>query len=230
MSTGVKKNNNNNPFISCRHTRQSQSIIQLPRRTSLNSTTQVTNYIWDSELSSKLLIPFGSVSVALLQSTCKSCALKWTTSVLVPDYGLRHLAASSYQECTQCASEMTYIVSSGALNSTPTNQANVCCITELCLQWAGSVEQSVSNTARQWCVTTDIQAATLQHDEHHPALLRRFCEAPLYKTLDLLTCLLLASWGSRIVILGDPSLPVRSRPSILLVATASVKPRTMCSH
>jgi len=145
-------------------------------------------------------------------------------------YGLRHLAASSYQECTQCASEMTYIVSSGALSSTPTNQANVCCITELCLQWAGSVEQSVSNTARQWCVTTHIQAATLQHDEHHSALLRRFCEAPLYKTLDLLTCLLLASWGSRIVILGDPSLPVRSRPSILLVATASVKPRTMCSH
>ena len=110
--------------------------------------------------------------------------------MLVPDYGLRHLAASSYQECTQCASEMTYIVSSGALNSTPTNQANVCCITELCLQWAGSVEQSVSNTARQWCVTTHIQAATLQHDEHHPALLRRFCEAPLYKTLDLLTYLL----------------------------------------
>ena len=54
---------------------------------------------WDSELSSKLLSSFGSVTTALLQSSCKSYALKWTTSVVVPDYGLRQLAASSYQEC-----------------------------------------------------------------------------------------------------------------------------------
>ena len=33
---------------------------------------------WYSELSSKLLSSFGSVSMALLQSTCKSYALKWT--------------------------------------------------------------------------------------------------------------------------------------------------------
>ena len=54
---------------------------------------------WDSELSSKLLSSFGSVSMALLQSTYKSYALKWAASVVVPDYGLRQLAASSYQEC-----------------------------------------------------------------------------------------------------------------------------------
>ena len=51
-----------------------------------------------NELSSKLLSSFGSVSMALLQSTCKSYAFKWTASVVVPDYGLRQLAASSYQE------------------------------------------------------------------------------------------------------------------------------------
>jgi len=56
---------------------------------------------WDSDLSSELLSLFRSVSMALLQSTCKSYALKWTASVsvVVPDYGLRQLAASSYQEC-----------------------------------------------------------------------------------------------------------------------------------
>ena len=80
---------------------------------------------WYSELSSKLLSSFGSVSMALLQSTCKSYALKWTASVVVPDYGLRQLAASSYQECKR-------LLHNGAL-----------------LTVAGSVEQSASNTARQ---------------------------------------------------------------------------------
>jgi len=41
--------------------------------------------------------------MALLQSRCKSYALKWTASVVVPDYGLRQLAASSYQECKNFA-------------------------------------------------------------------------------------------------------------------------------
>jgi len=65
---------------------------------------------WDCKLSSKLLSSFGSVSTALLQSTCKSYALKWsgTASVVVPDYGLRQLAASSYQECK-------HLLHSGAL-------------------------------------------------------------------------------------------------------------------
>ena len=51
---------------------------------------------WDSELSSRLLSSFGSVSIALLQYNCKSYAHKWTTSAVVPEYGLRQLAASSY--------------------------------------------------------------------------------------------------------------------------------------
>jgi len=38
--------------------------------------------------------------------------------------------------------------------------ANVCCTMELWWQWAGSVEQSASNTARQYRVTTHIQVAT----------------------------------------------------------------------
>jgi len=38
---------------------------------------------WDSKLSPKLLSSFGSASMALLQSTCKSYALKWTASVSV---------------------------------------------------------------------------------------------------------------------------------------------------
>ena len=41
----------------------------------------------DSELSSKLLSSFGSVSMASLQSSCS--ALKWTASVVAPDCSLR---------------------------------------------------------------------------------------------------------------------------------------------
>jgi len=51
--------------------------MQLPRRTSLNSTTQITSYIWDNELSSKLLIPFGSVSMEQQGPCCswRCCSL-----------------------------------------------------------------------------------------------------------------------------------------------------------
>jgi len=68
---------------------------------------------WYSELSSKLLSSFGSVSMALLQSTCKSYALKWTASVVVPDYGLRQLAASSYQECKRLLHNGALLVTMG---------------------------------------------------------------------------------------------------------------------
>jgi len=74
----------------------------------------------DSELSAELLPSFESVSMALLQSTCKSYALKRTASVLVPGCGLRQLAASSHGDPA-------------------TKSANVCFTAELCLQRAGSV-------------------------------------------------------------------------------------------
>jgi len=83
---------------------------------------------WDSELSSKLLSLFGNVSMALLQSTCKSYALKWTADSI-----------RGRPKTTVCVSRLI----------PATMSANVCCTTELCLQRTGSVEQSVSNTARQ---------------------------------------------------------------------------------
>ena len=88
----------------------------------------------------------NSVAAVYLQELCTQVDNIRARSRL---YGLRHLAASSYQECTQCASEMTYIVSSRALNSTPTNQANVCCITELCLQW----HRQCGTVCQQHCET-----------------------------------------------------------------------------
>jgi len=76
--------------------------------------------------------------------------------------------------------------------------ANVCCTMELWWQWAGSVEQSASNTARQYRVTTHIQVATEKIAICSMVnTIRRCCSvfasllqptlAPLYKTLDLLT-------------------------------------------
>jgi len=76
--------------------------------------------------------------------------------------------------------------------------AKVCCTMELWWQWAGSVEQSASNTARQYRVTTHIQVATEKIAICSMVnTIRRCCSvfasllqptlAPLYKTLDLLT-------------------------------------------
>ena len=95
---------------------------------------------WDSKLSSKLLSSFGSVSMALLQCSLPARAMHssgqhpWSSQTTVC-FNWLHLATKS---------------------------ANVCCTTKLCLQWAGRVEQSASNTARQQrvTVTTHIQAET----------------------------------------------------------------------
>jgi len=111
------------------------------------------------ELSSKLLSSFGSVSMALLQSTCKSYALKWTASVVVPDYGLRQPAASSYQECKR-------LLHNGALLVTMGRQCGT-----VCQQHCETVACHYTHSSGDW------KRTYLQHDEHRPALLRRFCES-----------------------------------------------------
>ena len=85
---------------------------------------------WDCKLSSKLLSSFGSVSMALLQSTCKSMHSSGPG---------QH--SWSFQT-TVCVSWLHPAIKS----------ANICCTAELCLQWTGSVEQSDSNTAT-YCQT-----------------------------------------------------------------------------
>ena len=98
---------------------------------------------------------------------------QWIASVVVPDYGLHQLAASSYQECKRH-------LHNGALLT----MGRQC----------GTVYQQHCQTAACHCTysSSDWKRTYLQHVEHQPALLQRLSLAPLYKTLDyLLTYLLI---------------------------------------
>jgi len=108
---------------------------------------------WDSELSLKLQSSFGSVSMALLQSSCKSYALKWAASVVVPDYGLRQLAA-----CKR-------LLHNGALVTMGRQRGTVC------QQHCETVSCHYTHSSGDW------KDSYLQHGEHHPALLQRFCKS-----------------------------------------------------